>query len=86
MDKRTLNLDALLAIAAERQLTTPLLLFLVSHRPLAFFAGQTLYALAPLAALLGLHQTSAWADLLSAPNATQAIEAMLSARACPDQR
>lgn len=86
MDKRALNLDTLLAVAAERELTTPLLLFLIGHRPLAFFAGQMLYAVAPLAALLGLPQTGAWAEWLSAPNAVQVVEAELSARAHPAQR
>jgi hypothetical protein len=87
MEIRNQNLEPLLRAAVERQLTTPLLLFMAGHRPLAFFAGQALYLVAPLAALLGWRDAGSWADLLSAPDAMAALEAALLGRAAsrPEQ-
>ncbi|MCC6169155.1 MAG: hypothetical protein IT329_18170 [Caldilineaceae bacterium] len=75
------TLDPLLRAAVDRQLTTPLLLWMTGHRPLAFFAGQALYLAAPMAALLGWRDAEAWAGLLSSPNAMRTLEAALQARA-----
>jgi hypothetical protein len=61
----------------RRQMSTTLLLLLASHRPLTFFTGQLLYALAPLAALVGLERIDAWAALLSAPDANARLTALL---------
>ena len=61
------DLKQLAGFAARRRLTTPLLLFLEGHRPLAFFAGQLLYAAAPLALLAGWESVERWAAWLSAP-------------------
>lgn len=79
MDQVTSDLDRLARAAADRKLTTPLLLFLAGHRPLAFFAGQALYMAAPLVALVGGRRADAWADLLSAPDALHTIEMALLA-------
>jgi hypothetical protein len=56
----------------RRQLTTPLYLFIAGHRPLAFYAGQLLHLLAPLALLGGWEGVNRWAELLSAPPAQAA--------------
>jgi hypothetical protein len=58
-------------------LATPLLLFVAGHRPLAFLAGQALYVTAPLGLLLGWDEITSWAELLSAPDAAQQLEAAL---------
>lgn len=68
----------LVATVHSRHLTTTLLLLLASHRPMTFVAGQMLYALAPLCALLGWEQLDAWAALLSAPDANQRLTKMLA--------
>jgi hypothetical protein len=62
----------------RRQLTTPLLLLLASHRPLTFVTGQLLYTLAPLAALMGWAEAGDWAALLSAPDANQRLTELLA--------
>ena len=72
------DLEQLTATVESRQLTTTVLLLLASHRPLTFVAGQLLYALAPSCALLGWDQASAWADLLSAPDANQRLSQMFA--------
>ena len=61
----------------HRKLTTPLLLLLASHNPLAFVAGQLLYVIAPLGLLLGWESVTDWAALLSAPGATQRLTDIL---------
>jgi hypothetical protein len=53
--------------AQRRQMSTPLLLFVSGHAPLAFIAGQALYVVAPLATLLGWDAPQAWAAALSLP-------------------
>lgn len=75
--------QALIARIADRQMATPLLLFVAAHRPLAFFAGQTLYAAAPLAALMGWRQVDAWAAWLSEPDAAATLEAAVADRTPP---
>ncbi|MCC6454970.1 MAG: hypothetical protein IT328_08520 [Caldilineaceae bacterium] len=62
----------------RRQLTTPALLLLAGHRPLAFITGQLLYLLAPLGLLLGWESVTDWAALLSAPDGTQRLTARLT--------
>lgn len=52
--------------ALRRDLRAPVQLLLESHRPLAFVAGQALYVVAPLAALLGEPRVAEWAARLSA--------------------
>ncbi len=81
MEERTSSLDALLRAAARRQLSLPLLLWLAGHRPLAFFAGQTLLAVTPIAALLGWPQAGAWAGLLSEPDALSRMQRVLERHA-----
>jgi hypothetical protein len=71
------NVEAIAALLHRRQLATPLLLLLASHRPLTFVAGQLLYLLAPLGALLGWVEIDAWAALLSAPDAHARLSASL---------
>lgn len=66
------------AAAAQRGLATPALLFLAGHRPLAFAAGQLLAVAAPVAAVLGLHNTMRWAHLLSSPEGVDQLEAALA--------
>ena len=72
------DFSQLVATVHSRQLTTTFLLLLASHRPMTFVAGQMLYALAPLCALLGWEQLDAWAALLSAPDANQRLTKMLA--------
>lgn len=72
------DLHPLLAAIHRRGLAMPLLLFLVGHRPLAFFTGQMLYVAAPLGALLGWENLDGWATLLSAPDATRRLESALA--------
>ena len=55
--------------ARRRQLLAPLLLYVSSHAPLAFVAGQALYVVAPLAALLGWRAPQGWAGQLSLAHA-----------------
>jgi hypothetical protein len=62
----------------RRQLTTPLLLLLASHRPLTFLSGQLLYALAPLCLLLGWEGANKWAAFLSETDADQRLLALLA--------
>jgi hypothetical protein len=73
------SLELLASTVHRRQLTTPLLLLLASHRPLTFVSGQLLYTLAPLGSLLGWESVSQWAALLSAPDANQRLTLMLTA-------
>jgi hypothetical protein len=53
----------------NRQLALPALLYLDAHRPLRFFAGQVLFAAAPLASLLGFDDIEDWAAVLNDPDA-----------------
>ncbi len=62
------ELGPLAGALQRRQLTTPVLLFIAGHRPLAFFAGQLLYLFAPLALLAGWEGVNRWAELLSDPD------------------
>ena len=70
-------LPPLAAALQQRGLAAPALLYLAGHRPLAFAAGQLLALAAPLAAVLGLHQTMAWAHLLSTPDGVDSLQAAL---------
>lgn len=72
------DLEVLTTTIQRRQLATPVLLLLASHQPLTFVAGQLLYALVPLAALLGWESVNSWAALLSAPAATERLTARLN--------
>jgi hypothetical protein len=72
------DLESLTATLHRRQLTTPALLLLAGHRPLAFVTGQLLYALAPLGLLLGWESVTDWAALLSAPDGTKRLTASLT--------
>jgi hypothetical protein len=71
------NVEEVTALLHRRQLATPLLLLLASHRPLTFVAGQLLYLLAPLGALLGWEEIDTWAAMLSAPDAHARLSASL---------
>lgn len=64
---------------AHRQMLLPALLFLVSHRPIAFVAGQGLFLLQPLEILLNGTGWHDWAALLSHPRGPAALEAFLLA-------
>lgn len=77
------TIERLAQIAARRQFATPLLLFVAGHRPLAFFAGQLLYAAEPLGALLGLPAWTQWAALLSDPAQTDHLIATLDRHPYP---
>jgi hypothetical protein len=61
-----------------RKMATPALVFLLSHRPLAFAAGQLLYAVHPLAALLNVMDCAIVASVLSAPDGHSRIESALA--------
>jgi len=71
-------LEHFVATVQRRQLTTPLLLMVTSHRPLTFITGQLLFALAPLCLLLGWDEISDWAALLSAPEAGQLLARLIA--------
>ncbi len=60
-------------LLARYDLAAPALLFVASHRPLAFVTGQMLYGLAPMGALLGFGGLSEWAALLSEPSGAAAL-------------
>jgi hypothetical protein len=66
---------------AEHDLLTPALCLLTSHRPLAFYAGQLLYLLNPLVALLGQPTWVEWAECLTDPAGVDQLEVALAARA-----
>jgi hypothetical protein len=72
------DLELLTKVLHRHQLATPLLLMLASHRPLAFVTGQLLYGLAPLGLLLGWESVTAWASLLSTPDAAQRLTTLLT--------
>ncbi len=62
-------------------MTGMLLLFLVSHRPLAFVCGQLLHAADPLAAIFGIDACAELAADLDEPDSARRLEAALSAAA-----
>lgn len=72
------ELEELTKLVQRRQLTTPLLLLLASHQPLAFATGQALYALMPVGLLLGWQGIGDWAALLSTPDACKHLTAILT--------
>ena len=63
---------------ARFQLALPALLLLAGNRPMAFFAGQTLAAAAPLAGLLSLSGWDDWAALLSSCDGAAELESWLA--------
>jgi hypothetical protein len=71
-------MTALRRVLARRNLLTPALLLLTSHRPLAFVAGQLLYLLEPLAGLAGQPRLQPWAELLSDPDRLAELERLLA--------
>lgn len=73
-------ISPLAAALQRRGLAAPALLYLAGHRPLAFAAGQLLALAAPLAAVVGLRQTMAWAHLLSTPEGVDLLQAALESR------
>ena len=68
---------------ARRRMATPALLFLVSHRPLGFVAGQLLYSLQPLADLLDVSACTEFAAILSAPDGAGRLAAALTETETP---
>ncbi len=66
---------------ARHQLALPALLLLAGNRPLAFMAGQTLAAGAPLAGLFDLTGWDEWAALLSSHDGAAELEAWLAQEA-----
>lgn len=77
------TIERVAQIAARHQFATPLLLFVAGHRPLAFFAGQLLYAVEPLGAIIGLPIWTHWAILLSDPAQTDQLIATLDRHTDP---
>ena len=57
--------EAIVHAITERRMMTPFLLFLASHKPLAFAMEQLLYMVEPLAGLLNVSACSELAALLS---------------------
>lgn len=51
-----------------RRLALPALLCLTALQPLHFVAGHLLFAIAPLASLLGVERVGAWGEQLSDPD------------------
>ena len=78
MDLRNPLVMALRRELVQRELLTPALLLLTSHRPLAFVASQLLYLLAPLAALAGQPRLQPWAELFSDPDRLAEFERLLA--------
>ncbi len=72
------DLELVPTAISRRQMSTPFLLFLASHRPLTFVTGQLLYVVAPCVAILGWEEVTEWAALLSAPDASQQLTTMLT--------
>ena len=72
------SFDQSIRALAQRELTRPCLLFVVSHRPCAFVVGQLLYLIAPLAAILGQSAWQEWAALLSQPQGAAWLEQRLA--------
>jgi hypothetical protein len=72
------ELEMFTSTVHRRQLTTPLLLLLASHRPLTFVTGQLLYMLAPLGLLLGWQSVNDLAAFLSTPDANQRMTTLLT--------
>ncbi len=62
----------------KREMVLPSLVFLASHRPLAFVVGQMLYVASPMAGLLGWSGCNGWADILSDPEGPAMLEQALS--------
>ncbi len=61
--------DSLIAPAARAELELARELVVAPHAPLRFVAAQLLWALAPLAGLLGVDEVAHWAARLEAPAA-----------------
>ena len=61
----------------QHEMTAPVLLFLASHRPLAFVLGQMLHVATPMADLLGWSGCDDWADILSDPDGLATLEQAL---------
>lgn len=61
----------------QRELESPALCLLVSHRPLAFVAGQFLYFLEPILGMFGLVDCRTWAQVLSEPEDVRLWDAYL---------
>jgi hypothetical protein len=66
-----------LRFAARSRMVLPLLLFLTSHRPLAFVAGQTLWLCTPFELLIPELRLGDWAALLSHPQSSNLLEQMM---------
>jgi hypothetical protein len=62
---------------SQRQMLRPALLFLISHRPFSFIAGQCLLLALPLGLLFPAWPVRAWADLLSHPQGVEWLERCL---------
>ena len=69
--------ERVLQAIRQHEMTTPALLFLASHRPLAFVLGQMLHVATPMADLLGWPGCDDWADLLSDPDGLSTLEQAL---------
>lgn len=72
-----LEAESVLQAIEQREMALPALLFLASHRPLAFVLGQMLFAAAPMADLLGWAGCADWADILSDPDGPSKLEMAL---------
>jgi hypothetical protein len=62
---------------ARSQMLLPGLLFLSSHAPLAFVAGQALWLLSPFELLFPNANLGAWARLLSHPQAGASLKRLV---------
>ena len=59
------ELEAALRVVQVNDMGQPVLLFVASHKPLAFVLGQCLHALTPFASMVGWENCDQWAALLS---------------------
>lgn len=61
----------------QHEMSAPVLLFVASHRPLAFVLGQMLHVANPMADLLGWSGCNDWANILSEPDGLSTLEQAL---------
>ena len=79
--------DAAVRLLAGRKMLGPIALFVLSHRPLAFVAGQAILLVDPVAGLLGVpawdRWAGPWAALLSHPDGPDRIVTALDRSPTP---
>jgi len=75
--KSAREMTSVLQAIRQHEMSAPVLLFLASHRPLAFVLGQMLHVANPMADLLGWSGCNDWANILSEPDGLSTLEQAL---------